>query len=91
MSHMCTHLPDDPTLVLAIRVTEETYEDYYRIFTNGKRGRKLSLDTLEGNVIFVPVDSEASWGWMVREQFDEMYEPVNTWVKSRFTLCKAIK
>lgn len=79
-----------PTMVLAIRVTPQTYEDIYIPFTNGKRGRKHTLESLEGAVIMVPVNGDANWGWINQEKFDRQFEPLENWSRTRFTLCRAI-
>ena len=90
MAHMCTHIPDDPKLVLAVEVSKQSYDEFYIPFTAGRRGRKTKLASLEGNVLVVPVDSEATWGWVTKEQFDETYEPVAGFLsKTDFTVCKA--
>lgn len=82
--HMCTHVPADPKQVLALRITEATYNKYLALA--GKT--KLPLEELDGNVVIVPVDVDASWGWMDRKEFDNEYEAIEGWSKSRFTLCK---
>jgi hypothetical protein len=90
MSHLCTHVPEDPKLVLAVEVSKQSYDEFYIPFTAGRRGRKLKLASFKGNVLFVPVDSEATWGWMSKDQFDEMYEPITGFLsESDFTVCRA--
>lgn len=87
--HICTHVPRDPKMVLALRITEETYE-IFKMLPKSKAGRPPSVSTMLGRIIVVAVDSQCEWGMMMQEDFDQMYTPVEKWSKSRFTLCSTI-
>lgn len=88
--HMCTYVPDDPQAVLALRIdNEDAYEKYVKIAQI--KGRALKMEKILSGVVFVPVDVDASWGWMTRDNFNEIYEPVENWSRARFTLCVAKK
>lgn len=82
-------MSEQATLVLALRVSDETYDTYLSL-VSGKPGRRVKKDALVGNVIVVPMNSEAAWSWMIREQFDELYQAMESWSKSRFTMCELV-
>lgn len=89
MPHICTHTPAEPKFVLAIEITEHTYDDIYVPLASGRRGRTASFKSFDGRILYVPVDSEIAWAVVPRPLFDMEFEAVESWSKKRFTLCKA--
>ena len=78
-----TKLPDDPKFVLAMRVTEKSYDHYLKLPAQVHLEKEKMLDS----IIFVPVDQPLDWGHVDRETFDRWYKPVEDWIDGRYTFC----
>lgn len=81
-----SHIPEDATIVLAMRVRTRSA---YAIYRKLSEDCVLSYERMKNKVIFVPVDSEGCWGWCGMGLFDNSYEAVDTEIPGYFTLFRA--
>lgn len=88
MRKMVTFVPEDPKLVLALPINEGTWDYFAALFPNNKP--PLDKDAVLGGYIVVPVDTEATWGWMTKENFEEMYKHIEQGMRHSFTTFRAV-
>lgn len=87
MQKLVTFLPPDPTLVLAMKITEETYDYYLKLPAK----THLELSVVLDAYIVVSVDAPLAWGWYSYDLFNELYTEIENWTEGRFTTCIAKK
>lgn len=80
--HMCKHVPDDPTMVLAVEINPITYNLIYHRIAVASKKAILSYDTIKGNMLVVPVDGENDWGHMSAQDFNELHRRPAPYIKA---------